>query len=102
MDSTERDPFDALDALLGLDHTDPMTALMVHNSQQTIGLIYTLRTWRIEQGIDDEQLATQLGVSVPDLAQWERLGADLRLSQLRRYANAVGLRLALTAERADE
>lgn len=58
---------------------------------------------RTRAGLTQAQLATRLGTSQPAVARLEAVGANLRLSTLRRAVNATGheLRLEIAAPEID-
>lgn len=54
-------------------------------------LIVDLVRLRSELGMSPEDVAEKLGISPADVRDFERAGSDPRLSDVRRYAHAVGI-----------
>ncbi|MBQ5766573.1 MAG: helix-turn-helix domain-containing protein [Burkholderiaceae bacterium] len=52
---------------------------------------YELRRIREEIGMTQSQLASLMGVSQPSIANLEKKGADIKLSTLHRYFDALGI-----------
>ena len=52
---------------------------------------YELRQIREELGVTQSQLASLMGISQPSVANLEKKGADVKLSTLHRYFNALGI-----------
>lgn len=54
-------------------------------------LLEELVTARLAVGLSQTEVAAKMGTSQSSVARLESGGADMRLSTLQRYANAVGL-----------
>lgn len=88
-----------LDALLGLDLQQVNTALALANAAAGIELLAALREARERSGLSEADLAERLGEDARlVLDEVVPLGADPRLSSVRRYAGAIGARLELTVD----
>lgn len=87
---------DELDALLSLDVEQAETALALANAAASIDLLAALREARERSGLSDGDLVARLGPGARlVLDEVDHLGADPRLSSVRRYASAIGARLEL-------
>lgn len=62
----------------------------------TIGA--SLRALRLSRNIPAKCVAEDMGIDRPTLSHLERGDADVRLSTLRRWAAALGLRIVLVEE----
>lgn len=89
---------DDLIRLLGGDLDDPQESLARDLVREDMDLIASLRRERSRQGIERKDVAARLGVSVQTVADFERLGGDPRLSSIRRYALALGVRITHQVE----
>lgn len=90
-----------LDEALGIDPDDPQQQLAAYLVGQDMVLIRALSAERSRLGLGHDDMAERLGVSAETVADFERLGGDPRLSTIRRYALALGVRITHTVERVD-
>lgn len=89
---------DALLAELGLDPHDVNVRLAMDLAQENHDLIIDLIRLRREQGLTQIDIAERLGVTQSSISGFERAGNDPRLSTLRRYAQAIGVRVTHSCE----
>ena len=78
------------------NETNP-SALQAQAIQMASGdyaLVEALIAKREEMGLTQADLARKIGVSQQAISKFERMDADPRLSTIRRYALAVGLKIA--------
>lgn len=88
-----------LDMLLGLDVQQAGTALALANAAAGLELLAALREARERSGLSEADLAERLGEDARlVLEEVVPLGADPRLSSVRRYAGAIGARLELSVD----
>jgi hypothetical protein len=80
---------------LGIDPTEPKVAAAIADAELAGNIMSTLVTYRLHLH-GDKEIAQQLGWSAAELFDFERLGGDPTVSQIQRYARALGLRLELT------
>jgi transcriptional regulator with XRE-family HTH domain len=79
-----------------LRHRRPPNRGQVDAIKRVVELEIALHELRERRGITQEQLATKLGTSRPNVSRIER-GDDVRLSTLQRYVEALGGELELVA-----
>lgn len=79
--------------LLGLDESDPATRLAIDLAEADYQLLEQLVEMRHRRHIKQCDLAKMIGRSQPTLSEFERLESDPRMSTVRRYAAAVGVRV---------
>lgn len=82
-----------LDELLGIDPNDPATRVSLDNSTADLDLIERLRQVRQELGVSRADLTVRMGSKLATVIDFERLGGDPHLSTIRRYADALGVRI---------
>ena len=73
------------------------SALQAQATQMSSGdyaLLEALIAKREELGLTQADLARKIGVSQQAISKFERMDADPRLSTIRRYALAVGLKIS--------
>jgi DNA-binding XRE family transcriptional regulator len=85
----------AAEALYALAHelAKPKTLAQAKANE----LVVSLRDLRRKAGLTQQQVAKLLGVSQPELSQYEAGRADGRLSTLRKYVAAMGWELEVAA-----
>ena len=79
-----------LDELLGLDPTSPEVLradLLTENDRRLLDDLVRVRK---ERGLSQSDVAAQLGVKQPTVADFEAYDSNPTLSRIRRYAHAVG------------
>lgn len=82
---------DDLEAMLGIDMTDPRERHARELVDACYRLVDALAIHRSAQGITRAQVAEHMGIGEESVEDLERhLGTDMRLSTLRRYAFAIG------------
>ncbi|MCH8570334.1 helix-turn-helix domain-containing protein [Nesterenkonia sp. AY15] len=81
---------DTLESLLGIDPEDPKTKLAAELAEEHYDFIEKLVSARVRAGLSQQDVADSMGVTQPTVSAVERLGNDLKLSTIRRYALAVG------------
>jgi len=78
--------------LLGLDPEDPEVQAASEDAEALMDLVAALVRQREAAGLSREQVAGRMHTSVAAVAGFERLGGDPLLSEVQRYARAVGRR----------
>jgi transcriptional regulator with XRE-family HTH domain len=66
----------------------------MHMASGDYALLEALIARREEMGLTQADLAHKIGVSQQAISKFERMDADPRLSTIRRYALAVGLKIS--------
>lgn len=80
-------------SLLGFDPSDPKIRAASEDARCVADLISWLVRIRIDSGLRQSDVATTLGTSQSAVSDFERLGADPRISTVQRYGRALGTRL---------
>lgn len=84
------------DALFGIDMSDRRRRALRSMTQMRYGLMDRLVSLRKKQGMTQQDIADQLGISRVAVTRLESESRDPRLSTLIRYAYAVGAELDVT------
>lgn len=87
-----------LNEMLGIDPDDPQQRLATYLAGQSSDLIHALAQERRRQGLSVDDMAKRLGVPHQAVPDFERLGGDPRLSSIRRYALALGMKVTHVVE----
>lgn len=85
------EPVTNLDDLLPEEFNTPDARAARDAATEDQNLLVALITARQDAGMTREDLASRAGLPVSEVADFERLGHDPRLSTVRRYARAVGI-----------
>lgn len=93
---------DTLEKLLGIDPEDPQTKLAAELAAEHYSFLERLVQERVNAGLSQREVASRMGVTQPTVSSIERLGSDLKLSTVRRYALAVGAMVKYQVEPAEE
>lgn len=88
-----------LDELLG--KIDPEVVRSAKQKSQDEILRIRLAMLREELNISQLQLANQLGISQPSVANLEKRGEEIKLSSLKRYVDALGGKLTINIKLPD-
>lgn len=89
---------DTLASLLGIDPEDSHSQLAGALSEEHLKLMDELVNQRVEAGLSQDDVASRMGVTQPTVSSIEKLGSDLKLSTVRRYALAVGAMISHKVE----
>ncbi len=81
---------------LGLDPEDPKMAEAIADAELLGNLMDALVERRLALGLTLNEMDVRLGWVTAQAADFERMGGDPTVSQVQRYARALGLRLELT------
>ena len=87
--------------MLGLDLDNPDDLLGVQLAEEDHELIQELIRMRIRKGLRQVDVATKMQRDPSAVSNFERLGGDPHLSTVRRYAQAVGVRIRHRVEDAE-
>lgn len=90
-----------LNELLGIDPNDPVMHLageLVRDMHETIHALVNLREQR---GLSRSDVAESLSWPVAKVSNFERVGGDPYMSEVRRYALAIGARISTTVQAVD-
>jgi transcriptional regulator with XRE-family HTH domain len=82
--------FDELARQLGIDPDSPSQLRADHLVKEDNAMLRRLRGVRMARGLSVETVAERMGVAVETVRDFERYDTDPTLSQLRRYAHAIG------------
>lgn len=93
---------DMLEQLLGIDPEDPQTKLAGELAAEHYSFLERLVQERVNAGLSQQEVASRMGVTQPTVSSIEKLGTDLKLSTVRRYALAIGAMVKYQVERPDE
>lgn len=84
---------DDLTAMFGLDPHDPAHRLGLDLARADQQLIEDLVAARLAAGLQQKDVAARIRRDPATVSTFEKLGGDPRLSTIRRYARAVGVRV---------
>jgi len=84
---------DDLTAMFGIDSRDPGHALALDLARADQQLIEDLIAARVTAGLQQKDVAARIRRDPAVVSTFEKLGGDPRLSTIRRYARAVGVRV---------
>ncbi|GAA3401719.1 helix-turn-helix domain-containing protein [Pseudarthrobacter polychromogenes] len=87
--------------MLGLDLDNPEDLLGVQLAEEDHEFIQELIRMRIKKGLRQADVAAKMRRDPSAVSNFERLGGDPHLSTIRRYAQAVGLRIRHRVEDAE-
>lgn len=87
--------------MLGLDLDKPEDLLGVQLAEEDHGLIQELIQTRIRKGLRQADVAAKMQRDPSAVSNFERLGGDPHMSTIRRYAQAVGVRIRHRVEDAE-
>lgn len=82
---------ETLDKLLGIDPDDSQARHAEALAEEHFSLVEELVNARNRAGLNQDDVAKRMGVTQPTVSAIERLGKDLKLSTIRRYALAIGV-----------
>lgn len=85
-----------LSALIAKIHPDVVRAAKVRAEQEILEL--RLAQLREQLELSQTELAGRLGIFQPSVANLEKRGAEIKLSSLKRYVEAMGGKLSLDIE----
>lgn len=90
---------DGLDELLAKESPEMVERI----NQKADEIIAGIRLAEIRQWLEKTQsdMAEAMGIAQPTVAKMEKVGNDLRLSTLKRYAESAGARISLDIELPD-
>ena len=71
-------------------------ALIEHNIASTVKLMEGLTDTRLKHGLSVSDVATILGWSTEKVCEFEAYYSDPTLSEIRRYASAIGVSITVT------
>lgn len=89
---------DHLDELLGIDRSNTIQQLACELVEDHAELVSRLAAERKRLGLTQAEVAERMGTTAGKVDEFEKLDSDPRLSTVRRYAMAVGLRLVTTCK----
>lgn len=78
---------------------DQLVALATQLAEADEKLLFELVAARRDLGLSQQDVADRLGIKQPSVAKFERHDSDPRLSTIRRYALAVGVRVEHSVSR---
>jgi transcriptional regulator with XRE-family HTH domain len=78
---------------LKVDRTSASYKLARQLTRADHQLLVRLIQTRVDRGISQAEIARRMGVSQPSVAAFERYDNDPKLSTIRRYAHALGVRI---------
>jgi hypothetical protein len=87
---------------LGLDPDDPQVLAALQDVTTITSLIAALVARRTQLGLSVEQVAVAMEMPLSEVRDFERLGADPRMSSLMGYARAVGVSVEIDAHPAED
>lgn len=87
--------------MLGIDLDDAGQRLHVHLAAEDHALIQELIRMRHEKGLRQADVAEKMQRDKSSVSNFERLGGDPHLSTVRRYAQAIGVRIQHRVENAE-
>lgn len=82
-----------LNALLGLDPTDPRVVEIEDDRADYRGLVESLVDQRRRAGLTQSQIAEHMETSQSVVSAFENAVTDARFSTVQRYARAIGTRI---------
>lgn len=65
---------------------------------EDLALLEELVAWRVKRGLQQKDVAARMGVSQAAISQFESLNGNPTFQTVRRYANAVGVRISHTIQ----
>lgn len=80
---------------LGIDPEDPEVAAAIADAELAGNIMDALVERRLALGLTLNEMDVRLGWVTAQAADFERMGGDPTISELQRYARALGLRLDL-------
>ncbi|GAB3191805.1 helix-turn-helix domain-containing protein [Nesterenkonia suensis] len=97
-DETPCEEFDWLYARLGIDPEGPESVLARQLTEADFTLMEDLTAIRHQRGLSLAHVADRMGRTVTEVRIMEQCGRDPRMSEVRRYALAVGATITHTAQ----
>ena len=85
-------------AELGFDPDDPEVVAAREDAAELTDLIERLVSLRKELRVRQADVAVQMGTTQSAVSDFERLGADPRVTTVQRYARAIGARIRIDVD----